>query len=537
MYLVIAVMFVTTVLLAAVLTATSSDASLSRKDLDLKKATYAAQAGIADYLQQLNANPNYWTTCPTSAGYSSGATVSIPDSTDGEESYSFTPIPAPGYSACSTSNPTGSMVTSAGTFRVQFNGFSGVSNISQLSQPAARSIIVTFKHESFLNYVYFTQYEQQNPSLDGTGSSACVDQTVKQIVTAQQSGGDSACTLINWVTNDNVNGPMFTDDYLYVCGQPRWGSMPSDTIYTQGIVDNNTCSPDSPYVNSPGGSVAGEGTLDENYTPLTIPQSNDTLEALAQQNGQVYYGVTDITLGASGYTVTNATTGTAVPESYPTNGVLYVAASSSANCDGPAYDPNSETYSEYQSGGSDYGCGTVFVSGTYGSSLTIASSQDIVITGNLISGASNALLGLVPQNWARVYHPVVYGGAASDCNAPGNASNGTGSLTNPTIDAAILTTTDSWVVDNNACGAQLGNLTVDGAIAQYYRGVVGSGGSSGTGYIKNYEYDTRLEDESPPYFLSPVNPAWSIQSESQCAAIGHVTYTTTANPNLTNVCY
>jgi hypothetical protein len=79
------------------------------------------------------------------------------------------------------------------------------------------------------------------------------------------------------------------------------------------------------------------------------------------------------------------------------------------------------------------------------------------------------------------------------------------------IDAAILALSHSFIVDNYACGAKLGTLTVEGAIAQRYRGPVGtSGGSGGTGYIKSYGYDDRLRYRSPPYFLNPVAASWKI---------------------------
>ena len=58
------------------------------------------------------------------------------------------------------------------------------------------------------------------------------------------------------------------------------------------------------------------------------------------------------------------------------------------------------------------------------------------------------------------------------------------------------------MVDNYNCGVtQLGHLKVDGAIAQNYRGIVGTVGK--TGYIKDYKYDSRLAVDEPPYFLSP----------------------------------
>ncbi len=76
----------------------------------------------------------------------------------------------------------------------------------------------------------------------------------------------------------------------------------------------------------------------------------------------------------------------------------------------------------------------------------------------------------------------------------------------PTIDAAILSTAHSFIVDNFKCGAHLGYLNVWGSIAQFWRGPVGTGsGSSGTGYTKNYNYDDRLETLQPPDFLAPTS--------------------------------
>jgi hypothetical protein len=76
------------------------------------------------------------------------------------------------------------------------------------------------------------------------------------------------------------------------------------------------------------------------------------------------------------------------------------------------------------------------------------------------------------------------------------------------IDAAILSLQHSFTVDNHDCGAKLGNLTVNGAIAQKYRGPVGTTG--GTGFIKDYNYDDRLRYRSPPYFLEPIAASWHV---------------------------
>jgi hypothetical protein len=56
---------------------------------------------------------------------------------------------------------------------------------------------------------------------------------------------------------------------------------------------------------------------------------------------------------------------------------------------------------------------------------------------------------------------------------------------------------------------------VTGAIAQKYRGIVGTFGSSQTGYIKNYAYDDRLKYREPPHFLDPVQTAWRVVRETE----------------------
>jgi len=111
-----------------------------------------------------------------------------------------------------------------------------------------------------------------------------------------------------------------------------------------------------------------------------------------------------------------------------------------------------------------------------------------------------------------------YTNTTEECDAPSlnkaeDTLHGWGSMENPWIYAAILSTTHSFVVDNYNCGAkQLGNLNVYGAIAQNYRGIVGTVGA--TGYIKDYKYDSRLAVDEPPYFLSPLNAGWKVARET-----------------------
>jgi hypothetical protein len=174
----------------------------------------------------------------------------------------------------------------------------------------------------------------------------------------------------------------------------------------------------------------------------------------------------------------------------------------------------------------DTNCGNVYVKGNYTGQLTIASENDVVINGNIttpVNGegvpSTNAVLGLIADNFVRIYHPLnnKRGHEYRECEpSTGNAAS-PAPLTNVTIYAAILAVNHSFIVDNYDCGQPFEKLTVFGAIAQIFRGTVGTHNGSGevtTGYAKNYNYDDRLRVESPPYFLSPVQAAWIVQRET-----------------------
>jgi hypothetical protein len=153
------------------------------------------------------------------------------------------------------------------------------------------------------------------------------------------------------------------------------------------------------------------------------------------------------------------------------------------------------------------GCGDIWIKGNYSADMTIAADNDIVVNGHLDRNNEGLLLGLIANNFVRVYHPV-----SSDCD-----DNATGWIQNLRIQAAILALNHSFIVDNWRCGDPAGDLSVDGAIAQKFRGPVGtgSGGGISTGYRKDYEYNDRLRYREPPYFLDPVQAAWRVARQNE----------------------
>ena len=250
---------------------------------------------------------------------------------------------------------------------------------------------------------------------------------------------------------------------------------------------------------------------------LRTPEGDNSLATYVKEGGDEFSGVTHIELHGVENTMT-VTRSTGVKETlkWPENGLIYVSTKESPACTYKFSPAESDNETEKKN---ETNCGDVYVSGSYSSPLTIAAQEDVIINGNIyptsVSGKLGAepsgtdTLGLIAGNYVRVYHPMT-GSTSKEC--PDGTKNGEGSLTNPWIYAAILSTNHSYTVDNYMCGEGLGELHVYGAIAQRLRGPVGL--TSGQGYIKDYKYDERLAVDEPPYFLNPLNAGWEVDRET-----------------------
>lgn len=470
--------------------AVRGDTNLTRADFDRKQAYEAAKAGVDDYLFHLNADSGYWTLCtsvPTpSAVNQQGSTTKrrfAPGSTSA--SYAIELLPATGQSSCSTTNPVTSMIeqsgTPIGTFRIRSTGY---------SKKAQERITTTFKRGTFLDYMYFTQLETSDPVTYGDANT--VAGAYQQCTLSMEQGrydraipnsGGKYCDVISFITQDVINGPLHTNDAIAICGSPDFGRNSLDSIEVGATFDPGwfgSCSnPDPDFI----------GTFRNSAAILTPPPSNAQLANIAQSSYK-FTGQVKITLNGTSMTVVTSS-GTVGPLPFPSNGVVYVK---NGTCSS-GYTPFNVTYP------STSGCGNAYVKGNYSGQLTIAAENDVVVDGSL-NRSGSGLLGLIANNFVRVYHPCSSG------------TNGTGSLSNLNIDAAILSVNHSFIVDNYNCGATLGTLTVEGAIAQKFRGPVGTFGSSPTGYQKNYVYDDRLKYLEPPSFIDPVQSAWVISRQT-----------------------
>jgi type II secretory pathway pseudopilin PulG len=541
----ITVLLALTALLALSVAAVSygvGSQTLSRRDQNWNAALSAAEAGIDDFVFRLNENSNYFLFSDSNPP---------PDGNLAFSQY----VPVPGGDTISTfrySTDT-SQIAADGTILITSTGQVGTTR---------RTVQATLRRRTFIDYLYYTDYETLDPAMytgplytgDSTYTPAEATTNCTRYAYASPGRG-SGCTEINFISADAVNGPLHSNDSFLVCGSPHFNGDTSTSWNKSSqprYRTNSGCSPNSPVFANPG---------DPKYlSNLAMPPSNSSIktETAAGNGGCLFTGPTSITLNSDGTITTTSpfsqqVNGGCVANgtgALPDNGVIYVQSVPSASGD-----PNFASGCPYSSpahplpavlvtnDANQYGCrdGDVFVQGQLLGQLTIAAANNVVITGNITynGGTSGtSLLGLVANNFVQVRHPVqlqtttynpAQSGQPSGCgasfdrtdyirNSQGKyvqricSANLTGAQSNPTIDAAIIAVNHSFTVPYWQRGDGLGTLTVTGAIAQRFRGPVGtnSGGSVVTGYAKSYVYDQRLKYLSPPKFLDPVASAWGV---------------------------
>jgi hypothetical protein len=511
------VLLATSIMAGAALAAVGTDIPFARASQDRKEAYAAAEAGIEYYLYQLTRDNDYWRLCDTGPG---------PDGQDNpvnqrdpdqrrwrtvagmpDAKFSIELLPANGSATCNTATaqaptaPDLSMIDqNTGTFRIRSTG---------VSRDQRRTIVTTFRRNSFLDFIYFTDYEALDPLTltdtndQTTARNLCVKYRADRSSWCGQSPHNMNITFPDW---DNINGPLHTNDNLLTSGSPDFGRGKQDAIEVVG----------TPVWTSSSGSPNFKGEVRNPAEHMPIPPSNDRLKDNAL-SGYLFYGSTTIRLKSNGKmdVTTHTSTGadvTYLDKPYPSNGVVFVEKTPNKSCS-----IASPVRISYPAGAD---CAVLTVNGSYNKSLTLGSRDDILIDGNVIQTPnSDSVLGLIAQRFVRVKHQVI-----SPCG-DNSGGDGSGYFSNIRIDAAILALNDSFIVDNWQCGQPLQTLTVNGAIAQKFRGPVGtfySNGSRATGYAKNYNYDDRLRYRSPPYFVEPVKASWKVvrQNEQVPAAQG-----------------
>lgn len=539
MILTLLVLLITSALLVAAFTAANGEVHLTSTDTSQKKAYYAAEAGIENYEYHLTQDGNYLSNCttPIPANKSLNQVGANPlkraavESANGEpthEEYAIQLLPAESSAEkkCNPAKLVETMVeekgAATGTFRIESTGYSG---------GVERTLVATFRNANFVSYVWYTKYETADPSTYGPVPSG---QPSNYYTACGQFYGSRPgyCTNNYFGSGESVNGPLHTSDHAGICGAVTFGRTKTDRIEF-----GHSYGGDAGYSNEGCGKAEPtfEGThiIPEKVLSIEPPPGDEELEHIVEPEYH-YFGKTEIILNKTEMTVIEhkgaPTEKINEHVEFPANGVIYVSgATAEGTC--KAYSP----YGPIPGYTEDTACGNVYVHGKYSASLTIAAENDVVINGNLLTPTepeesptgvptTNALLGLIANNFVRVYHPLT-GTRPNEYQKCGSAKNDTVStvtipkdLKEPIIYAAILAVKHSVIVDNFDCGEpSLGHLNIYGAVAGLFsNGLTGltNGGTLVNGYTYNANYDNRLQVEEPPHFLNPIEAAWFVQRQT-----------------------
>lgn len=355
----------------------------------------------------------------------------------------MTLTPSTGSSSAGASGPAGQTQQAASLsvkVRTDCNGVTGSCSTITTTQHLAR--------RTFLDYLYFYDHSAIDPAL--------------QLPTLDQQ-------YPAYATGDTVNGPVHTNGTsLDACGTPTFDGPVevSGTTATWSSSDSESSA-----------GCSGQPTFNAGFTGnapvLPLPTSDAALSSIAADGGtpwagQVGYsfsGNVTVALAGNSMTITDPNGGIHPGVPFPQTGVLYAS-------------------------------GTLSVSGNDTGALTLASGGDVVVTGNVTTSGSGAVVGLEAQG------SVVVDDSGSSV----------------TVDAAMLALTHSVHTSVGpdgtmlACSSTCPTLTIDGGMASQYRGLCGqydpASGRLVAGFAKSFTYDPRLYHLSPPWMTSQVAGEW-----------------------------
>ncbi len=248
-------------------------------------------------------------------------------------------------------------------------------------------------------------------------------------------------------TGDVITGPMHTNGQFRLNGTPQFSGGPASSVSATVNLSN-------------GATIAGSflAGIELGVTAPAVPFPSVVPPALVAASqpvngGKQFNGNTQITLLSNGTMQVNG----GAPEALPANGVVYV------------------------------NNGDLTLQGTLKGQLTIATNKDVRVAGpvryatdpTVPNSNSTDLLGIVAGKNI-IVNQVAY--------------------QNMRIDASLMALNTSFSVQNYSSGSPRGILTVLGGIIQKNRGAVGLVGNNAPGYLKNYIYDGRLINTTPPLF-------------------------------------
>ncbi|PZE69716.1 hypothetical protein [Curtobacterium sp. MCBD17_021] len=214
-------------LVATMVTIATSGARVTTTDTAWNRAVAAAYAGIADYQSRLNADNSYGNYGQASAPFSRESGSTFPNGPGGNPAFNYQAgagwVSVPGSDGTASDAAfryavDNSKLSSQGVIRLQSTG---------RSAGTTRSVVANVRPDGFSNYLYFTNYESGDPTVtnEENGSGRCTS-AYRPVATA------STCRAIQFGPDDNLAGPVRSNDQIKICGSTFGSTVQSVYSWT-----------------------------------------------------------------------------------------------------------------------------------------------------------------------------------------------------------------------------------------------------------------------------------------------------------------
>ena len=159
-----------------------------------------------------------------------------------------------------------------------------------------RTIVADLKQEGFIDYLYFTNYETQDPAY--SGSTTAIDSSTGDTVCARYTYATttrpSACGQPQFGAFDDFHGPVRSNDGMRICGSTFEGPVITSSTSTPIYVKPSGCS-DADFQVGTGPTFQPTIDMPPTNTEMKKETRNDLTSTDVPRPGCLYTGPTVIT--------------------------------------------------------------------------------------------------------------------------------------------------------------------------------------------------------------------------------------------------
>ncbi|PZE37661.1 hypothetical protein [Curtobacterium sp. MCPF17_031] len=312
-------------LVATMVTIATTGARVTTTDTSWNRAIAAAYAGVADYQSRLNADNTYGNYGQAAAPFSRASASTFTKGTGGNPAFNYESgaawVTVPGSDGTGSDASfryavDNSKLSSQGVIRLQSTG---------RSAGTTRSVVANVRPDGFSNYLYFTNYESGDPTVtnEKSGLSPCTS-AYRPVATS------ATCDQIQFGPNDNLAGPVRSNDQLKICGSTFGSTVQS--VYSWTSANCGTAAAkfaSNPTTVSTLTPPATIGDLRDSMR-YDLPSTTNTVEG----TGCLYTGPTKITFNGDGTmtVVSPLTVKTVIKGASATSGAVITDGQVSSKC-------------------------------------------------------------------------------------------------------------------------------------------------------------------------------------------------------------